>query len=139
MTIPVTTIHILRLLLQAEQNLSGLQRDMRNNALSWQAMANAQSVPLASLAQYINDAATMYQTRLAWIATAKADTASWTLLSTMWGKIGGAETDFNDLVTPLTTTANSLGPADKSSYAAINTICNNILAAINAPLSLWPE
>lgn len=139
MAIPVTALHILRLLLQADQNLSGLQRDMRNNALSWKAAAQAQSVPVGALAQWMNDAATQYQTRLGWITTAQANTANWAALGTMFTKLGGSSADFNNTVNPLTAVANQLGPADKSSYAAINTACDQIIAAINAPLSLWPE
>ena len=139
MAVPVTALHILRLLLQADQNLSGLQRDMRNNATTWKAMAQAQSVPLPTLAQFMNDAATEYQKRLGWITTAQADTANWTKLSTMFATLGGTAADFNQTVNPLNAVANQLGPADKSTYAAIITACDQILAAINAPLSLWPE
>jgi hypothetical protein len=139
MAIPVTAVHILRLLIQAEQNLSGLQRDMRNNALTWKVSAQAQSVPLATLASYMNDSATSYQQRLAWITTAQADTANWAKLGAMWNLIGGTAADFSDMLTPLNAVANQLGPAPKATYAAIIGICDQIIAAINAPLSLWPE
>lgn len=139
MAIPVTALHILRVLLQADQNLSGLQRDMRNNATAWKAAAQAASVPVGTLAQWMNDAATQYQTRLGWITTAQADATNWTKLSTMFATLGGTAADFTNTVNPLTAVANQLGPADKTSYAAIVTACDQILAAINAPLSLWPE
>lgn len=139
MAIPVTAIHILRVLLQAEQNLSGLQRDIRNNALQWQTWATAQSVPLANLQNSITTAATEYQKRLGWIATAQADTTNWNLLAAMWGKIGGTAADFSGLATPLEAVANQLPTADISSYAAILSVCTQILNAVNAPLSLWPE
>lgn len=139
MTIPVTNLHILRLMLQIEQNLSGLQRDMRNNALSWQATATAQSLPVAVLAQYMNDAAASYQTRLSWLTTLEADAANWAKVGAMWALIGGTDADFTNLITPITAVANQLGPIDKSSYASILSACSQIIAAINAPLSLWPE
>lgn len=139
MAIPTTKIHVLRLLLQAEQNLSGLQRDMRNNALSWLASATAQNVPRATLAAWMNDAATSYQQRLAWLYAAQADTATWSQLGAMWTALGGTGQDFADMVTPLRAVADQLGPAAKGSYPAIINICNKITAAVNAPLSLWPE
>ena len=139
MTIPVTAVHILRLLLQAEQNLSGLQSDIRNNALTWQTWATTQSVALPALQTSITAAATEYQKRLGWITTAQANTSAWSSLSTMWSKIGGTAADFSNLVTPLQAVATQLGTADISSYAAILSVCSQILAAINAPLSLWPE
>jgi len=139
MAIPVTKLHILRLLLQADQNLSGLQADMRRNALAWLTMAQNQNPDLATLQSYLNDAAASYVTRLGWLTTLQADITNWNLVVAMWNLIGGTAADFSGVVNPLTTVANQLGPADKSSYAAIITICNSITAAINAPLSLWPE
>lgn len=139
MAIPVTSIDILGLVLQANQNLRNLQRDMRNNALSWRASAVAQSAPVQILAQYMNAAATAYQTRLGWIATAQADSTNWALVSAMWTKLGGTAADFSNKVNPLTAVANQLGPIDKSTYIAIISACDQILAAVNAPLSLWPE
>lgn len=139
MAIPTTALHILRVMLQAEQNLSGLQRDMRNNAVSWKASAQAQNIPVDTLAQYMNDAATAYQTRLAWLSTLQADSANWTKIGTMWALLGGTAADFSGIITPLAAVATQLGPIDKSSYASIITVCNQIITAINAPLSLWPE
>lgn len=139
MAIPVTQLHILRLLMQADQNLSGLQGDMRSNAITWRAAAVAQSTPAAMLAQWMNDAATAYQTRLAWIATAQADAVIWPKLSALWTLMGGTAADFNNVTTPLKAVADQLGPAAKGTYAQIIGVCDQIIAAINAPLSLWPE
>ena len=139
MAIPTTALHILRVMLQAEQNLSGLQRDMRNNAISWKTSAQAQNLPVETLAQYMNDAAKAYQSRLAWLSTLQADSANWTKIGAMWALLGGTAADFSGIITPLTAVANQLGPIDKSNYAAIISACNQIIAAINAPLSLWPE
>lgn len=139
MAIPVTAIHILRLLMQAEQNLSGLQRDMRANAISWKASATAQSVPAATLALWMNDAAIQYQARLGWLTTAQADAANWTKLSAMWALLGGTGADFTGMTQPLQAVADQLGPVAKGTYAQITGSCDQIIAAINAPLSLWPE
>lgn len=139
MAVPTTMIHILRLLLQADQNLSGLQRDMRNNAITWRAQAVAQSPPVATLAAQMNTAAVAYQGRLTWIDNAQADTVNWNKLTTMFFALGGTGQDFSDLVTPLRAVADQLGPAAKTTFAQIIAICDQITTAINAPLSLWPE
>lgn len=139
MAVPVTSLHILRLLLQVDQNLSGLQRDMRQNAQTWKAAAQAQTVPAATLALWMNDAATEYQKRLGWITTAQADTANWNLLGSMWTKLGGTAAEFTNTINPMSAVANQLGPATKDTYTQIVGVCDQIIAAINAPLSLWPE
>lgn len=125
--------------MQADQNLSGLQGDMRNNAIAWKAAATAQSQPVATLAQWMNDSATQYQTRLGWIATVQADAVLWPLLSGMWGKLGGTAADFNSVTGPLKSVADQLGPVAKGTYAQIIAACDQITAAVPAPLSLWPE
>lgn len=139
MAIPVTNLSILRLMLQIEQNLSGLQRDMRNNALSWKAAAQAQSTPAVTLTQYMNDAAASYQARLTWLTTLQADAVNWPRVGAMWATMGGTAQDFSDMMTPINAVANQLGPATKTTYAQIIGVCDQIVAAINAPLSLWPE
>lgn len=139
MAIATSAIHILRLLLQADQNLSGLQRDMVNNANTWSAAANSASIPLAILQQQILDAAASYNTRLGWIAIAQANGPVWTALSAMWVKFGGTGADFTNIVNPLQTAANNLQSADLSTYAAIVSACSAITSSINAPVSLWPE
>ncbi len=138
MAIPTTALHIFRVMGQAQQ-LVTLQIDIRNNALTWKAMAQAQNPPVATLRGYMNDAAVSYQTRLGWLVTAQADAENWARLSAMWASLGGTGQDFSDMTTPLAAVANQLGPATKNTYAQIIGICDQITAAINAPLSLWPE
>ena len=139
MTVPVTQVSILRLMMQIEGNLTSLQRNMRDNASTWRAQALAQSIPVLTLAAFMNDAATAYQTRLAWLPTLQADAVNWPRVAALYVLIGGTGSEFNALTTPLNAVANQLGPAPKTTYAEIITACDQILAAINAPLSLWPE
>lgn len=139
MAVPVTQLHILRVMLQADQNLSGLQKDMRTNAQTWLAMANGQSPDVTTLAGFMNSAAAEYQKRLGWVTTIQGDGTNWPKIQTMAATLGITGTDFSGVINPLTTVSNQLGPADKSTYAAIITACNSIIAAIPAPLSLWPE
>lgn len=139
MAIPTTALHILRLLLQADQNLSGLQRDMRNNAIAWNTSATNQTIPQPTLQTQMRDAANAYNLRLGWIATAQANVPVWTALSTMWTNLGGVAGDFTSTVNPLQAVATQLLTVDLSSYAAIISACAQITAAISAPISLWPE
>lgn len=141
MRIPTTSLDISRAIDQVVDNLNGLQRDIRNNAIAWRAAAQAQpqTVPVATLAQWMNAAAVSYQTRLSWIATLRADPVNWPLVSAMWVRRGGTASDFTSKVNPMTAVANQLGPAPKTTYAQIISACDQIIAAINAPFSIWPE
>jgi len=139
MAIPVTNIAILRVLLQLQQNFVGLQGDMRNNAVAWNAMAAAQNPDVATLAGYMTSAATSYSTRLGWVAALQADVANWSKVAAMAGVLGVTAQEFLDTMTPITAVATGLATADLSTYAKIQAACNQILAAVNAPLSLWPE
>lgn len=139
MTVPFTKLHALRLLGQVESNLTGLQRDMRQNAQAWKAMAQAQSPNAATIAGYMNTAAAAYQTRLGWLGTLKANTVVWAALADMWAFLGGTNQDFQDLIDPITTVANGIGPANKNTFAQIIAGCDQILNLIDAPVSLWPE
>lgn len=138
MAVPVTQVGILRALLQIEQNLTGVQRDMRANAQTWRTAALAQSTPIATLGGWMNSAAIAYQSRLGWLPTLQAN-VEWPRVSALYVLMGGTGQEFSDMMTPLNAVANQLGPAPKTTYAEIISACDQIIAAINAPLSLWPE
>jgi hypothetical protein len=138
MAVPVTILHALRNLLQIQQSLVQLQRDMRNNANAWIAMANTQSPTVLIVAGFMNNAATAYQTRLQWLTTFQDD-PNWTATKNLYLLLGGTASDFTDMVSPMQQVANQLGPATKNTYAQIISLCNQILAAIDAPPTLWPE
>jgi hypothetical protein len=138
MAVPVTQVGILRALLQIERNLTNLQRNMRDNAQNWRSMALAQSVFVDTLAGFMNSAATAYQTRLGWMDTIQLN-PEWPRIADLYTRMGGTGQEFTDLMTPLNAVANQLGPAPKTTYAQIVSACDQIIAAINPPLSLWPE
>lgn len=121
-----------------QQNFTGIQRDMRNNAQSWRTSALAQSIPIATLAGFMNSASSAYQTRLGWVPVLQAD-PNWSRIAALYVTLGGTAQEFTDTLTPLNAVANQLGPAPKTTYAEIISACDQIIAAINAPLSLWPE
>lgn len=138
--IPVTQLHILRVLLQADQHLTQLQRDMRNNAITWKTQAEGGTVPVELIAQHMNTAANTYQGRLTWVSDFQTNNPiEFPKVVAMWDKLGGQSGEFNDMINPMQTVANQLSPASKTTYAEIINICDLILGAINAPLSLWPE
>lgn len=139
MAIQVTQLHILRILLQANQNLSQLQGDMRNNALTWRAVAISQSQPVETLAQWMRAAVAQYQTRLGWIFTVQADAEIWPKLSALWALLDGTAADFDNITTPLKVMADQLGTAPQTNYAQIIVLCDQVTNAIPAPPSLWPE
>lgn len=138
MAVPVTGVAILRVLLQIQTVINQCQRDMRNNASTWKAVAQAQTTPVLTLAANMNSAAVTYQTNLGWISTMQGD-PSWPRISAMYIALGGSGQEFADVMTPLQAVANQLRPAAKGTYAQIIGACDQILAAINAPLTLWPE
>ena len=138
MAVPVTQVGILRALLQIERNLTNTQRDMRNNATAWRSMALAQSAPVLTLAGFMNSAALAYQTKLGWLPTLQAN-PEWPRIAALYTTMGGTGQEFTDMMTPLNAVANQLGPVPKTTYAEIISACDQIIAAINPPLSLWPE
>lgn len=139
MAVASTFIHRRRVLKQIEDNFIGIQRDMRNNAVSWKAMAQSQSVPLATLRTFINDAAAAYLTRMQWVIDLRNDPVKKARLLEVLATQGVSEQEVIDLVTTFRQGALDIQNAPKGSYAGIVTLCDAILAQIDAPDSLWPE
>lgn len=139
MAIPVTALHILRLLSQSEQNLSGLQRDMRANAKAWAADAVVPEADLAALAQNMEAAAAAYLTRLDWMVDLRADAVTWAKVAAMYAAFGGAAEEFDAIEAPMRQAAQSLMDAEKLSAAAIAAACTQVLESVTAPASIWPE
>jgi hypothetical protein len=138
MAVPYTRLHALALMLQVQSNLTGLQSDFRTNALAWKAAATAQSIPVATIAQQMIDAAAAYEIRLAWIPALQSKTAVWSVVSSLWTAIGGTGAEFSSLMTPFNTVTTQLKTINKSSYDNIITACDSLLAYIDKPESLWP-
>lgn len=139
MAIAQTKFHVLRVLMQIDQNFTGLQRDMRNNANSWKAMANAQSPDITTLVSFMHDAATSYQTRLAWLANYKNTSPNWTAVTAMYTALGGDIAEATTLYNQMKAVADQLAVAVINTYADAISTCDQILAAVQAPDTLWPE
>lgn len=136
--VPTTALHILRLVLQIEQNLTGLQRDMRSNAQAWRRMALA-GADARALAANMGNAVDSYETRLAWVLALENQADAWARVVTMLTVIGGSGADLQAMVDPLRAAVDVLGGADKSTSSGIIGACDVVLASVCAPASLWPE
>ena len=139
MAIPLTNLHKGRVVEQIRQNLIGLQNDMRHNALTHRAMAQAQSPALAILQGFVADAAAAYLTRMQWLIDLRNAPVRRQRLLDILTLMGWTEADITDAATPLRAAAVALRDAPKTSYAEIVTACDAVLASVDAPESLWPE
>lgn len=139
MTISYAKFHTFRVVEQIMSNMVGLQRDMRGNALTWKAMATAQSPDVTILAQFMHDAAASYNTRLGWLLTYKNTSPNWSAVTAMYLALGGDIAEATTLYTQMKAVADQLAAAMLTTYAQITSACDQILAAVQAPDSLWPE
>lgn len=140
MPVPVTQLHVLNNLLQTGQNLNGLQRDMRRNAQTWKAAAQAASIPLGTLSAQMVSAGIAYQARLGWLTTYQTNhNATWIRMRDMYILLGGTAAEFNSFMNPMNAVANGLATGTWANYAAVVTSCDQILTAIDAPPNIWPE
>lgn len=123
------------LLLQLMQATRNLAQNMIRNANGHIAMANAQKPDIATLASYVTDAAAS-DGRILATSTAWAN-ANLTQLTAACALIGATLTDLGNYSSPLTTANAALQAADKSSYAAIITACNAVIATVPPPASIF--
>jgi hypothetical protein len=129
----------IRLVQQAVQLIVNYATNMRNNAQTHIAMANAQDPDLATLAGYVNDCAAEYQRLLGLLQTAITTDPVKTKMLDGLARQNCASTDITTPGTAMINAANALAAADKSSYAAIITACNALISAVPQPASVWPE
>jgi hypothetical protein len=139
MTIPITKLHAHRLLEQVLTNLTGLQRDIANNAQAHKAMAEAKSPALATLQEFVNDAAAAYLTRLKWIEDALSASERREALVAALARIGCEESDVTDVHQALSAAVQAFQSAKKTDYRGIVAACDRVIAEVNKPESLWPE
>lgn len=125
----------LQLLLQMLQATRNLARDMVQNANTHKAMANAQSPDVVKLGQFVTDAAASYSRILSTAKTwAQNNNAQATAAVAL---IGATMADLNAYTAPLQTAITALSGADVSTYAAIIAACNNVLATVPSPNSVF--
>lgn len=139
MAIPRTKLHNSRVADQIKSNIIQLQQDMVRNAQAHKAMAQAQSPPLVTLAQFVADTAASYLTRLQWVIDLQADPIRKARVITIIESWGWTEADITDVVVPLRQAAVALRDAPRTAFAQIITACDAMLASVGPPDSLWPE
>jgi len=139
MTIPITKLHAHRLLEQVLNNLTGLQRDIANNAQAHKAMAQAQSPALETLQMFINDSAAAYLIRLKWIEDVVGAPERRDGLLAALARIGCDESDVTDVYEALRAAVQTFQGAQKTDYGKIIAACDGLIAEVNKPESLWPE
>src|SRR5260221_343733 len=137
MPVPLTLLHQQRVVDQIRQNLVGVQRDMINNAKAHLAMAQAQSPDIATLLGFVRGVASQYLTRLGWITTLRNNPTQEAWVLAAMTRMGWSESDIVNVVTPLLTAANSLNNAALVTYADVISACNQLIAFIDVPPSLW--
>jgi hypothetical protein len=139
MTIPITKLHAHRLLEQVLNNLTGLQRDIANNAQAHKAMAEAKSPPLPTLQVFINDSAAAYLTRLKWVEDALSAPERREGLLAALARIGCEESDVTDVHEALRAAVLAFQSSQKTDYGKIIAACDDVIQQVNKPESLWPE
>jgi hypothetical protein len=125
----------LQLLLQLLQATRNLARDMVQNANTHKAMATAQSPDVVTLGRFVTDSAASYNRILsaakAWVQANNAQATA------AVGLIGATVSDLNTYTSPIQTAIAALAAADLSTYAAIISACNNVLATVPSPNSVF--
>lgn len=139
MTISYSKFMTFKVLNQITTNLTGLQLDMRANAQAWSVMATNQAPDMVTLAKFMSDAAASYQSRLGWILNYKNTNPNWPAVTAMYTALGGDITEATTLYTQMKNVADQLAAATLTTYAQVTSACNQILGAVQAPDSLWPE
>lgn len=138
MSIAVNAFHDQRVFEQYTRNLIGLQRDMNSNAQLWKTQAQA-ALALPALQAMISASLVQYQLRLQWMTDLQADSTKLTRLQAVLARMGMTTQDVADVALPLRSAAIALNAAPRTTFAEIITACDALLAAVNAPPSLWPE
>lgn len=123
------------LLLQLMQATRNLASNMIRNANTHIAMANAQSPDLPTLTQFVTDAANSYGAIIS--ASTTWANANLPQMTATCALIGATLTDLGNYSAPLTSAVAALKGADKSSYAAIITACNAVIATVPPPASIF--
>lgn len=139
MPITPTNLHFERVVDQVRRNIIGLQLDMRTNASIHLGRAEAQSPDFSGLKQDVTATAADYLRRLQWVTDLQNDPTKKAQLVSIITKMGWVLSDITSVIVPLQAAATALSNATLTNYQDIITACNTILAAVDAPPSLWPE
>lgn len=117
------------LMLQTAQNLQGLRKDMRGNAVAYKAQVTA-GRPIADIAAVMNGDADQYLIRLGWMDRFLIVGAPRTKLLAGLSVIGATGQEMLDYYNEMKTASQNLRAAAKTTGAEINTASDAVLAAV---------
>lgn len=140
MAITATGFHAFRVLSQIERVLTNTQLGVRRNAQAWKRMVT-KSVPAADITKFMSDAASEWQRHLAALLAFRNTHPNWEKVSSMLTALGVDPQEMTAMYQELKTVVDQLATATATprSYAQINSICDQMIAAVQAPDSLWAE
>ncbi len=117
-----------------------MQRDMRDNAESWKIISTGETVPINEIANFMELSRATWQKRLDDINNFQTnEPIEFPKVVAMYEKLGGTTQDFNDTKSPLQTVVTQMQSAPKTTYAELITICDQIMATVDKPLTVWDE
>lgn len=129
----------IRLVNQAVKLIVDWAVQMRNNADTHVAMANAQAPDLATLVGYVNSCATNYRSFLLQLNTAVTTDPNKTKLLDGLARLNCVSTDITTPGNSMYAASGTLLNASKTTYAEVISACTTFKAAIPQPASVWPE
>lgn len=138
MAITATGFHTFRVLSQIERALTNTQLGIRRNAQVWKLMTT-RDVPAEQIAIYMADAAQEWQRHLANVATYRNTNQNWSKVSAMLTALGVDPAELVSMYQELKTVVDQLAATSPKTYTAINNICDQLIAAVQAPDSIWAE
>lgn len=139
MAIVINFLDAFDVFLQIQQNLRGLQFDIRRLAIGWKSRAQAGSVPFPELKQQFVTGGNSFAVRIQWVSELRADSVKRQRLLDMLAKLDIPEQDIIDKASDLNTVVNQIRAQDPLNYAQLITVCDQIIAAVPARVNLWPE
>ena len=128
-----TLFETLDLLDELRNILRNPQYNLNFNAQFWLEQATAESLPVETLAGYIEANANSFEAQMTKVKEARTDPAKWNRLLDLIVRLGGAEKDLNDIILPNDEEVAKLRAAPKATYNDIKILSVRIIGEIKIP------
>lgn len=128
-----TLFETLDLLDELRRILRNPQYNLNYNAQEWLKRATDQSVPVETLATWINNNANSFERQANFVKAMKLDPDKWNRVKSLITRLGGGERDIDDILTPNDAEVARLRSAPKSTYAEIIALSDSIITEIRFP------
>lgn len=122
----------LLLIFQTMQNIQGLRKNMRDNALGYKSAVAADAGKAAQIAVIMSQDATQYLARIQWQQNLLDGGANQSKMSEALSGLGSSLSEMQSKMSELQTAANNLSSALKTSVAEINTASDAVLSQVAA-------